>query len=151
MPVIVDNPRYERLAQCLAAGMRQQDISKELDFTEPYITALKNTETIRTRISELLSDRASRLSQTDAIATIEERKRYLSDILKEKHDMPLSAGHRVAAAKELNLMERVYQDGSQGKPGVVNITYVFNQVQSAQSTQCLPETPKIIEIEGKTT
>ena len=112
-----------------------QEISSE-NLSKPIIQA---------RLAHLRESMA--VSATQTLNALERRKHRLQEIVDHPIETPVSAGHRVAAAKELNLMERVYQDGSAGKPGIVNITYVFNSLPSAQSTQCLPETPKIIEIE----
>src|SRR3990167_1321281 len=154
---IVDNPRYERLAQFLAAGMRQSDIARELDFTEQWVCELKQVEPIRTRLQELLEQHAQAVSSRDAISVLERRKSRLQEVVDHAIETPVSAGHRVAAAKELNLMERVYTQAND-RPSIVSVTYVFNGVapnvampslETAQSTQSLPKPAEVIEIEAK--
>ena len=155
MPVILDNPRYERLAQNLAAGMKKVDAAVDAGFAlttaENGSDILERNPIILERIAELLEERArTQVTHTD-IADQNERKRVLTEILRSRTETPITAGQRIAANKELNLMERVYQDANNATPAVIQINVVLQGGQSTQSAQCLPETPKIIEIEAKPT
>jgi len=134
----------------LACGNGSEAIRRAgYDTENPDVLAAENLvkPSIISRLTAL-RERVG-LSEERTIDALAQRKRRLQEIVDHAIETPVSAGHRVAAAKELNLMERVYADQHAGQPPVINVTYVFNQApNSAQNAHALPETPPIKEIEG---
>ena len=66
------------------------------------------------------------LSPTDEFALLPKykRKEVLAEIALHRTETPVSAGHRIAAIKEINLMEHIY-DGSQPLAGEIINNFVF--------------------------
>src|SRR3989304_3973892 len=134
----------------LACGNGSEAIRRAgYDTENPDVLAAENLvkPSIISRLTAL-RERVG-LSEERTIASLQERKEILSKIIRTRPDGPVSAGHIIAAAKEVNLMERVYSDQHAGQPPVINVTYVFQAApNSAQNAHALPETPPIKEIEG---
>jgi len=132
------------------AGNGTQAVLRSYDCTpevaRSMATELLTLPHIQARLQRIRETNLTGNQVQDALA---QRKRRLQEIVDHAIETPVSAGHRVAAAKELNLMERVYADQHAGQPPVINVTYVFQAApNSAQNAHALPETPPIKEIEG---
>ena len=68
-----------------------------------------------------------KLSQSDEFALLPKykRKEVLAEIALHRTETPVSAGHRIAAVKEINLMEHVYSESQLNQP--INVIFVVGQ------------------------
>jgi len=69
------------------------------------------------------SGKPVQLRPTDAITILpqDERKDILAKIAQHTIEKPVTAGHKIAAIKELNLMEHVYDPNPQGGTQIITI------------------------------
>lgn len=78
---------------------------------------------IQERLKEL--NDAAVIPAEVAVASVIERKQLLTAIARHNIEKPVTAGHVIAAAKELNLMEHVYEDRGTGNEIVNNFLFVL--------------------------
>ena len=103
--------------------------------------------TIQARLAELQASIPP--SEEQAIAFVIERKKLLTKIARHKIEVPVSAGHKVAAIKEINLMERVYEEPSGGQDNRVLNIFVIDRETKELLTQVKERTGKLIDAEYK--
>ena len=135
-------PKQEAFCCFYVSLKNATESARRAGYSIPEASSQENLHNpiVRARIERLL---ASMVSPQQVIATVNDRKVKLSAILNSKIETPISAGHHIAAAKELNLMEKVYEQNTQViAPVAINV--IIQQapapappriVESAQSTQ----------------
>ena len=130
-----------KFALCLFQGMSQQAAYREV-YHPTYSTKsvssaaskLARLPKIRAELARLmekreetespfLAERQAQQAETEAIATVAERKSRLTALLRHDPETPVSPGHIIAATSELNKMEHVYESriGGDTSVTVVNI------------------------------
>ena len=75
-------------------------------------------------------------TEDSTVATVLKRKQRLSEIINHSIDAPVSAGHIVAATREINMMERIYEPESRN---------TYNEIK----VLIIREQPKLVPVEGE--
>lgn len=102
MPVL-DNPKYEKFAQGLAAGLDLNDAYTQAGYNPSPSNAhrLKNNEKVKSRVTEIVSN-ISEKAEWDAA----KRLKMLADIAERNHKV--DARVTVSAIAEANKMQGSY-------------------------------------------
>ena len=143
------NNKHEQVIQALFAGSTLAEAAKAGGFTgkwpESHACNIAKRPEVRARLEELHA-----MAADEKIMTVVQRLVRLSEIARASYDDPDRDGDPIRAIHEMNLMQRIYREGTDinVRQYVVNINVVSEASERAtrliiEGTNTLSEADKI--------